>query len=139
MMTILLGNRFSIAASVLSLLVLSALPETLGAIGASEAIAVFINEGREIQVNVISEDKKDETIFPMRPGTIERTSFAGGQVKLYTPSKDIVSGRLLFTRSMPTPMSAPEFMEKGTRTFYFRVVGGKIILVKPRDLISKER
>src|SRR5205085_8288054 len=140
MMTMLLGNKFSIATSVLSLLVLSATSKELGATGDSEAIAVFINEGRaEIQVNVISEDKKDGTILPLRPGTIERTSFAGGQVKLYTSSKDIVSGRLLFTRSMPTPTTAPEFIEKGTRTFYFRVVGGKIILVKPTDLTSKER
>jgi hypothetical protein len=139
-MTMLLGNKFNIAASVLSLLVLRATPKALGAIGDIEANAVFINEDRaEIQVNVISEDKKDKTILPLRPGTIERTLFAGGQVKLYTPSKDIVSGRLLFTRSMPTPMTAPKFFERSTRTFYFRVVGGKIILVKPTDLTAKER
>jgi hypothetical protein len=140
MITMLLGSKFSMAASVLSLLVLSATSKSSGAIGDIEANAVFINEGRaEIQVNVISEDKKDKTILPLRPGTIERTLFAGGHVELYTSSKDIVSGRLLFTRLLPTPMTGPEFMEKGTRTFYFRVVGGKIILVKPTDLTSKER
>lgn len=133
-------NKFSFFGSVLSLLVLGALSVTLGATRESEAIGVFINEGVEIQITVISEDTKDKIILPMRPRTIERASlFTGGQAKLYTPSKNIVSGRLLFTRSLPTPSTSPDFMEKGTRTFYFRVVGGKIILVKPRDLTSKER
>jgi hypothetical protein len=140
MITTLLGNKFSVSATALSLLVLSALSETLGATSDLKAIAVFINEGRaEIQVNVISADKKDKTILPLRPGTIERTLFVGGQVELRTSSKDIVSGRLLFTRLLPTPMTAPEFMEKGTRTFYFRVVDEKIVLMKPTDLTSKER
>jgi hypothetical protein len=117
-----------------------ALPETSPATEPDKAIAVFMNEGHvPIQVNVISEDKTDETVFPLRPGQMERTLFARGHVELHTSSKDIVSGRLLFTRSMPTPTSAPEFMEPRTRAFYFRVVGGNISLVKPTALTAKER
>lgn len=133
-------NKFSLLASVLTLLVLGALSETSGSIPDSEANGVFINEDRAtIQVEVISEDKKDKTIMILPPEAIERTLFARGQVRLYTPSDNNVSGRLLFTRSLPTPMTAPKFLEQETRTFYFRVVGRKIILVKPTDLTSKER
>jgi hypothetical protein len=133
-------NKFSLFGSVLSLLVLSALSVTLGATRDIEANGVFINEGHlRIQINVISKDRKETTIFTLRPGTIDRTLFAGGQVKLYTVSKDTFSGRLLFTRSLPTPLTAPQFLEQDTHSFYFRVVDGKIILVKPRDLTSKER
>lgn len=140
MMTIVAGNKFRISAAVMSLLTLSAVSKTLATRQGIGAIAVFINEGHiNIQVDVVSEDKKDKTILPLHPGQMERTSFAGGHVELRTSSKNIVSGRLLFTRSMPTPVTAPELMEKDTRTFYFRVVGRKISLVKPTDLTSKER
>jgi hypothetical protein len=132
--------KSGISASMLGLLMLGALSGTLATTPDIGAIAVFINEGvAEVQVNVISEDKSDETVLPMRPGTIERTSFTGGQVKLYTPSKDIVSGRLLFSLRLPSPTTAPDFFEKQTRTFYFRVAGGKVTLLKPTDLTSKER
>jgi hypothetical protein len=140
-MTIILFRKtFHTSVGVLSLLALSAASQAWGAIANTEAVGVFMNEGRaKIQVNVISEDRKDRTILPLRPGAIERTLYSGGQVELYTSSKDLISGRLLFTRSLPTPISASGFMEKGTRTFYFRVVDGKIILVKSSDLTPKER
>jgi hypothetical protein len=134
-----LRNRFGIFPVVCSLLVVSAFT-ALGAKRNSTAIAVFMNEGgAQIQVNVISRDKTDKTILPLRPGAIERTLFTAGELELYTPSEDVVSGRLLFTLSLPTPATAPEFMEKGTRTFYFRIVDEKIKLVKARDLTPKER
>jgi hypothetical protein len=118
----------------------SAFTASLGAKPADEAIAVFMNEGSTpIQVNVISRDKTDKTILPLRPGAIEHTLFSGGEAKLYTQSEDVVSGRLLFTLLLPTPMRAPEFMEKEARTFYFRVVDDKIKLVKASDLTPKER
>ncbi len=140
MMTIFLGNKLIMWASVLTILVLSPLSETLAATKDSKPFAVFINEGRaDVQIDVVSEDKKDKAILPLRPGTIEGALFSGGHVELHTSSKNMVSGRLLFTRLLPTPMSAPEFMEKGTRTFYFRVADGKIVLVKPTDLTLKER
>src|SRR2546423_14699530 len=140
MMAIISGNKFWISTTVVSLLALSAVSKTLAARQDIGAIAVFINEGHtKIQVHVVSEDKKDKTTLPLHPGQMERTSFAGGHVELYTASKDIVSGRLLFARSLPTPVTAPEFIERDTRTFYFRVVERKIFPVKPTDLTSKER
>jgi hypothetical protein len=127
-------------AAVASVLVLSTVSQGSAARQDITAIAVFMNEGRtNIQVDVVSEDKKDKTILPLHPGQMERTSFSRGHVELHTVSTDIVSGRLLSSRSMPTPISAPEFMEPRTRTFYFRVVGAKILLVKLTDLTAEER
>ena|SRR5438874_12685753 len=140
-MTIILSRKtIHTLVAVFSLLALSAASQALGAIENTETVGVFMNEGHaKIQVNVISEDRKDRTILPLRPGAIERTLYSGGQIELYTSSSDLVSGRLLFTRSLPTPLSASEFMEKGTRIFYFRVIDGKIMLVKSSDLSPKER
>jgi|SRR5437868_8738585 len=139
MMTI-LGNKLGISASVLALLVLSPLSETLEAAKDSKSFAVFMNESRaDVQINVVSEDKRDKAVLPLRPGTIEGALFSGGHVELRTSSKDMVSGRLLFACPLPTAVSAPEFMEKSTQTFYFRIVGGKVILLKPTHLTSKER
>lgn len=135
-----LRNQCKICASLICLAVLSSTAQILGTLQGNEAIAVFINEGRAgIQVNVVSEDKTDKTVLPLHPKQIERTLFKRGQVELYAASEDMVSGRLLFTQRLPTPNTAPEFMEKPTRTFYFRVADGKITLVKPVDLTSKER
>jgi len=118
-----------------------ALPKTWGAVRESQATGVFINEDHaKVQINVISKDKKEAAEMILAPEAIERSVlFAGGEVKLYTPSKDVVSGRLLFSRSLPTPSTASEFMERSTRTFYFRVRDRKITLVKPKDLTSTER
>ena len=129
-----------VAAAVASLLVLSGMSEASAAGQETGAIAVFMNEGHtNIQVDVVSHDKKDKTILPLHPRQMERTSFSRGHVELHTASKDIVSGRLLFSRSMPTPISAPNFMEPRTRTFYFRVVDTKILLLKPKDLTVEEK
>jgi hypothetical protein len=115
--------------------------ETLGATRDVGASAVFINEGRaKVQINVISKDTREQGVMILPPRAIERSVlFAGGQVRLYTPSKDIVSGRLLFSRSLPSPTTAAEFLEKESRTFYFRVAGRKITLIKPTELSPKEK
>jgi hypothetical protein len=118
------------------------LPEALSAPRDRKPFFVFINEGRaKIQIEVVSDDKNDKIVLPLRPEAIEGAVSPGGrgEARLYTSSKDMVSGRLLFTRSLPTPMTAREFFETKTASFYFRVVDHKIILVKPADLTPKER
>jgi hypothetical protein len=133
-------SHTKISAAVVWLLVLSALSEAPAAGRETGVIAVFINEAHtNVQIDVVSEDKKDKTILPLHPRQMERTASSRGHVELRTASKDIASGRLLFSRSMPTPISAPDFMERRTRTFYFRVVDAKILLVKPKDLTVEER
>jgi hypothetical protein len=125
----------------LGLLALVALSETLGAVRDTDATGIFINGSHvKIQVSVVSKDEKEAGEMVLPPEAIERSVlFAGGRAKLYTPSKDVVSGRLLFTLPLPTPTTAPEFFERSTRRFYFRVIDRKIVLVRPGDLTSKEK
>src|SRR5205814_9816672 len=92
-----------------ALLTILILPEALSAPRDRKPFFVFINEGpAKIQIEVVSDDKKDKVILPLRPEAIEGALSPGGrgEAQLYTSSKDMVSGRLLFNRSLPTPMTA---------------------------------
>jgi hypothetical protein len=132
-------NRIKVLVIVTGVLALCT-AETLGSKRGNKFFAVFINASRaSIQIEVISQDEKDEAVLPLRPGAIAGAMFAKGHVELRTSSKDMVSGRLLFSCSLPSPESAPEFYERTTGTFYFRVVEGKVVLVKPENLTLKER
>jgi len=105
-----------------------------------EVSGTYFNEDRiPVELNLISKDGKEGTIIPLPPGRLERAVISEGQTKVYTPSKKMATRRLLSTSPTPTPKSAPEFFENATRTFYFRIIGGKVILVKPRDLTTNER
>jgi hypothetical protein len=105
-----------------------------------KVIAIYFNEGRVlIELNLISKDGKEGTIIPLLPGRIERVAISEGKTKVYIPSEQMATRRLLSTSTTPTPKSAAEFSERETRSFYLRVVGGKVILVKPRDLSADER
>ncbi len=106
----------------------------------SKVIGTYLNEGtRSVELNLISTDGADTSIINLWVGRIARAVITEGHTKVYTPSENLASRRLLSTRKTPTPESAPEFLEKKTRTFYFRVVGGKVVLIRPQDLTPKEK
>lgn len=106
----------------------------------SKVIGTYFNEGRIfVELNLISKDGKEGSIIPLPAGRIDRAVISGGLTKVYIPSEEMAKRRLLSTSQTPTPKSAPEFLETETRTFYFRVVGGKVTLVKPQNLTADER
>jgi hypothetical protein len=105
-----------------------------------EVTGVFFNVGNgTVQLNVRSADKKDTTIMTLSSGQVGSTATVKGEVRVLTPSKNMTSGHLLSSCQVPDPEAAPEFFEKTTRMFYFRIDGGKVTLVKPRDLSGPER
>ena len=107
-MTTVPRSKAKISAAVASLLVLSAVSQGSAARQDITAIAVFMNEGRtNIQVDVVSEDKKDKTILPLHWADGAHLIQSRTCRASHTASKDIVSGRLLSSRSMPTPSLHP--------------------------------
>ena len=105
-----------------------------------EAIGTYLNKGRGlIEIDVVSKHGRDTTNIPLSPGRIARALIEDGQTKIYAPAEEMAKRRLLSSIPTPTPKTAAEFLEKNTRTFYFRIVAGKISLVRPRDLTTTER
>lgn len=140
MTTILFRSGLRLFASLFGLLVLNTQCNASEWARDTDVVGVFFNEAhRTLQLNVISADKKDTTIMTLSPGEIGSTAIIEGEARVYTPSKSMTSGRLLSTCSVPNPTAAPGFFEKTTRTFYFRIVGETLKLVKPRDLTAAER
>lgn len=136
-----MDNRFSKYISLFALLVLATQSEAHPqATTRAEVIGTYFNEDKVLlELNLISKDGKEGAIIPISPGRIDRALITEGQTKLYIPSNQMAKRRLLFTMATPTPKSAPEFFEKKTRTFYFRILGGKVSLVKPQALTLDER
>ena len=105
-----------------------------------EVLGTYLNEGRSlIEIDLISKDGRETTNIPLSPGRIDHAAIGEGQTRIYTPAEEIAKRRLLSTIPTPTPRTAPEFFEKETRTFYFRIIAGKITLVKPQELSPSER
>jgi hypothetical protein len=105
-----------------------------------EVLGTYLNEGRSlIEIDLVSKDGRETTNIPLPPGRIDHAAIGEGQTRIYTPAEEIAKRRLLSTIPTPTLRTAPEFFEKETRTFYFRITEGKVILVKPRDLTASER
>jgi len=127
--------------SLFALLVLATQSEARSqATARADVIGTYFNEDKIlVELNLISKDSKEGTIIPISPRRIDRALITEGQTKLYIPSDQMAKRRLLSTMATPTPKSAPEFFEKETRTFYFRIVGGKVSLVKPQGLTLDER
>lgn len=106
----------------------------------SEIVGTYFNEDRMlVELNLISKDGSDISIIPLEPRRIDRAVIGPGLTKLYIPSEEMATRRLLSTSPTPTLKSAPEFFDKETGTFYFRISRGKVILVKPKDLTAAER
>ena len=133
--------RFKKWTSLFVLLILVAQSE--GASGKekdSEVVGTYFNEDRVLlELNLISKDGRDISIIPIEPGRIDRAVISEGLTKLYIPSEEMATRRLLSTSPTATLKSAPEFCERETGTFYFRVIHGEVILVKPKDLTATER
>lgn len=126
------------------LLMLSALctqlPAFSQAASGAEVIGTFFNEGKTlIELEIISKDGKERTVIPITPGRIDRAAIIEGQTRVYLPAESRSDRRLLSAIATPTRTSAPGFLDHATQTFYFRIIGGRIKLVKPRDLTGDER
>lgn len=106
----------------------------------AKVMGTYFNEGRNlVELDLISKDGKEGTTIPLSPGRIDRAVITEGRTKIYMPSEGTSARRLLSTSRIPTPKSAREFFDKEQQTFYFRIVAGKVTLVKPGDLTPKER
>lgn len=106
----------------------------------SAVIGTFLNKGpTTVEVNIISKDRSDISIFTLSSGQVERALLTAGRMKVYTPSESMSSRRLLFAATTPEPATSSEYFEERTRTFYFRIAAGRLILVKRSDLTAQER
>ena len=141
MKTILFPSKLHLCGSLLSVLILSTRPSASAAPRSGQVYGVFFNESRSaVQLNIINLKKKSTGIGSLFAGETTIIDLHNGdEAKVYTSSKDMFSGRLLSTRPLPTPRVSPELFENATRTFYFRIVGGRIVLLKPGDLTTGER
>jgi hypothetical protein len=141
MKTILFPSKLRLCVWLLSVLVLSTRSKASPAPLGDQVYGVFFNEGRSaVQLNIINLKKKSAGIGSLSAGETTIIDLRNGdEARVYTPSKDMLSGRLLSTCPLPIPSSSPEYFENATRTFYFRIVGGKVVLLKPRDLTAEER
>jgi hypothetical protein len=106
----------------------------------SKFLGTYLNEGNAlIEIDIISRDGKDGVTIPLEPGHIERTTISPGTTKLCLPSRNGQERQTLWSGPTPTPTSAPGYFDKRTRMFYFRIIGKKLILVRPQDLTDVER
>lgn len=106
----------------------------------AEVIGTYFNESKTlVELEIISRDGKERTVIPITPGRIDRALITEGQTRLYLPAEQRSDRRLLSTIRTPTPKSRPGFFDEAKRTFYFRIVGRKVILLKPQDLTADER
>ena len=134
------NNTFTLCAAILGLLFVPGQSEARSAIRGSEVIGTFFNEVSDtVQVNLISSDRKETIILTISPGQIDRAILTGGETRVYVPSENVSSGRLLSSAATPTLKSAAEFFDKEARTFYLRVAQGRVTLVKPQSLTEMER
>jgi hypothetical protein len=100
----------------------------------------YLNEGDIlIEIDIVSKDGREGTTIPLDPNHIDRTDITPGTTRLYLPSRSGEKRRLLWSGPTPTPTTVPGYFEKETRMFYLRIIGRKVILVKPRDLTDVER
>jgi hypothetical protein len=106
----------------------------------SKFFGTYLNEGKIlIEIDIVTRDGKEGVTIPLEPGHIEKTSIPPGMTKLYLSSRAGEKRRLLWSAPTPTPKSALSFFEKKTRMFYFRIIGNKILAVKPKDLTDVEK
>ena len=114
--------------------------EAIAARSSSRVFGTFLNEGNIlIEIDVVSQDGREGITIPLDPGHIDRTNICPGTTKLYLPSRNGEERRMLWSGPTPTPASAPDYFEKRTRMFYFRIVARKVVLVRPSDLTDVER
>ena len=103
-------------------------------------IGTYLNEGKTtVELNMISADGHEGTEITLDPGRIDRAVIVAGQTKLYTPFGTRETKRLLSTHRTPTLESHPQFFDARGRSFYFRIVGRHLTLVKRQDLTVAER
>jgi hypothetical protein len=106
----------------------------------SKFFGTYLNEGSIlIEIDIVDTDGREGVTIPLEPGHVEKTSIPAGTTKLYLPSRNGHKRRMLWSGPTPTPMSAPAYFEKKAEMFYFRIIGKKVILVKPRDLTDGEK
>ena len=106
----------------------------------SKFFGTYLNEGSIlIEIDIVSGDSREGVTIPLEPGHIEKTSIPPGTTKLYLPSRNGQKRRMLWSGPTPTPMSEPDYFDKKAQMFYFRIMGKKVVLVRPRDLTDGER
>jgi hypothetical protein len=139
MKTILFGNGPRLCVSLLTVLFTCTRSDASDSRSA-RTIAVFLNGGpRTVQINVVSADGKETTVMTLSPDQIGSSVTVAGEARIYAPSKNMMSGRLLSSCSVPSPDAARRFFEESSGTFFFRIARDKVKLIAPRDLTVGER
>ena len=106
----------------------------------TDVLAIYFNEGESlVEIDILSKDGREGTNIPLSAGRIDRAVISEGRMKVYAPAKEMAKRRLLSSIATPSPGSSPQFFDKMTRSFYFRIVGGKITLIRPQDLTTDEK
>jgi hypothetical protein len=141
MKTIRLTSGLRLCMGLLGLAILSTQSNASPSPRSKAIYGVFFNESRgALQLNIVNPRKKDTSIATIRGGNMELAVLhAGDLAKIYTSSTDMLSGPLLASYPIPNPDRTPEFFETSSRTFYFRLVGRNIVLLKPADLTIRQR
>jgi hypothetical protein len=106
----------------------------------ADVLAIYFNEGaRLVEIDILSKDRREGTNIPLSAGRIDRAVISEGRMMVYAPAKEMAKRKLLSSITTPSPKSSPEFFDKMMRSFYFRIVDGKIRLVRPQDLTTDEK
>ena len=99
-----------------------------------DAYGVFLNEGpTPVELELFNKAGQLVASATMSPGEIHKTAIVEGQAKIHTATESLLTGRLLSSYPIGSEKSAPEFFESSSRTFYFRIKDGEIVLVRPSD------
>jgi len=93
---------------------------------------IFENEGPEtVRIETMNKTGNESTEMILNAGEMDETVITPGKLRIFAASNDLSQTKLLSAYVMPTVKSAPNFFEYATRTFYFRLKGGKMSLVEP--------
>jgi hypothetical protein len=93
---------------------------------------IFENKGPEtVRIETMNKTGNESTEMILAPGELTKTVITEGKVRVSALSKDLSPIKLLSTSAMPTVHSARNYFETATRTFYFSLTDGKMLLLKP--------
>jgi len=93
---------------------------------------MFENAGPD-SVRLVKVNDAENQMFHMTlaPGDIDKTVITDGKIGVFALSPDSSPVRLLSVYPIPASNSAPNYFDKSTQTFYFRVANGTISPVRP--------
>ncbi len=105
-----------------------------------DVYGLFLNDGPStVELELFDKSGQLAASATLSPSEVYHAAITEGEARVYTPSESLSSGRLLSRCSIGSEKSAADFFDTSSRTFYFRIKDGKVILVRPTEAIPLKK